>query len=353
MQKNYMTYRVAALLSLGISVALYLFFILNLYFRDLVASASGGGTIPTRLLIAMSLFNLGTIFLLLFLLFILNFRILKSDLPQKRKTTGVILGSILFTVIYSIIASSIQMELIPPRPGPMPPPLKWIGVIRDMFLAVIVVFISLILYLTQKRQQVELKNEALEAENIRTRYEALKSQVNPHFLFNTLSTLDSMVESDPVRSREYIQKFSSIFRYTLKSKDVVTLREELDFVRDYSDLMQIRHGTNLEIRQDTDEGFENYLVVPMAIQGLVENAIKHNVLSGEQPLVITIRTDAAGLLAVSNPYQPREYPEKGEGVGLANLAERYRLKWHEEISIENSGGVFRVSVPLIPPSPLE
>lgn len=344
-------------LSLAISIALFLFFLLNFYFRELLIPSEEADPVSASVLVLIVLLGWGTIFVLLFLLFLLNFRILRGGLPERKKLWAVILCSILFTVVYSIAVSGAistvvhNMELVPPRPDPdhAPPPAHWVGVIRDLFLTLIVVFISQILYLNQKRLQVELRNEALEAENMRTRYEALKNQVNPHFLFNTLSTLDAMVGTEPARAREYIQKMSSVFRYTLKNKDVVTLGEEMEFVRDYSDLMQIRHGDNLKIVFDTAERYNGYLMVPMAVQGLVENAIKHNAFSDSSPLTVTIKTDGDGMLTVANRYQPREYPEPGEGVGLANLAERYRLKWHREISIGNADGAFVVSLPLIPP----
>lgn len=129
---------------------------------------------------------------------------------------------------------------------------------------------------------------------------------------------------------------------------MVTLREELGFVRDYADLMQIRHGESLKIIISTDGCYDDYLIVPLAIEILVENAIKHNATSQLSPLIISIKTDDNGLLTVSNNYQPREYPEDGEGVGLANLAERYRLKWQKDISIENHNDCFQVTFPLIP-----
>ena len=350
MQKNYMTYAVAAKMSLGISAALFLFFILNFYLRKVWTSPEPMDIPPTGELLLMVLLGWGTIFVLLFMLFVINFMILRSGLSPKKKILAIVVGSFLFTVIYSAGISYLQFTLYPPHPDhDMPPPARWLGMIRDLFLAVLVAFISQILYLTQKRQQVELRNEALEAENVRTRYETLKNQVNPHFLFNTLSTLDSMVEIDPPRAREYIQRLSSVFRYTLKSRDVVPLSEELEFVRDYSELMQIRHGNNLSIEFDTDKYYDDYMVVPTAVQGLVENAIKHNAFSDSEPLTITIETDNEGMLTVRNNFQPREYPEQGEGVGLGSLAERYRLKWQKEILIGNTDGIFRVTLPLVPP----
>ncbi len=353
MRQNYMTYGMAAKLSGGITVGLFVFFLLlNLYFRGGEQSVSEQWFVPM-------LYGPATQFGLLFALFSVNFRILaREDIRSRRKIAAAIAFSILFAVAYSVAVSLLQERIFPPhipeppqRRGPGQIPFIMVGIVKDVFFAAFVLFISQILYLTQKRRQVERRNDQLEAENLRTRYEALKNHVNPHFLFNTLSTLDAMVGADPVRAREYIQKFSSVFRYTLKNNDTVSLVDELAFVRNYAEMMQIRHGESLRVEFAVDRGWNDYLLVPMAVQGLVENAIKHNSFSDATPLTITIATTGDGHLTVSNPCRPREYPEPGEGMGLANLAERYRLKWRRDIAVTRDDGVFRVSIPLIFPQP--
>lgn len=354
MRTNYMTYGMAAKLALGTTVALFIFFfLLSSYFRNLL-NTPDGAVLPTQKLIPMILFGPISQFLLLFGLFSINFRILSGKLAQKRKIVFTIAASILFAITYSTVASILRGVLFHagmPKPEHVPVPFFVSGMVKDLFLVIFVISISQILYLTQKHRQVERRNDQLEAENLRTRYEALKNQVNPHFLFNTLSTLDAMIAIDPVRSRNYIQKFSSVFRYTLKNNDTVTLGNELDFVRNYADLMQIRHGDSLQIKFAIDQKYNNCLVVPMAVQSLVENAIKHNSFSASEPLVVTIETTPGPELTVSNQYRPREYPEAGEGVGLANLAGRYSLIWRREITVDNEDGIFRVSLPLIQPQP--
>lgn len=242
----------------------------------------------------------------------------------------------------------LHFKLFTPPPELIHKPL-WGGIFRDFFLTVIVIFTSQIIYLSQKKQQMALQYETLKAENMRTRYEALKHQVDPHFLFNTFSTLDSLVGNAPRKARDYIQKISSVFRYTLQNHDVATLEEELRFTRDYASLMQIRYGDNLKIHFNTDERFHDYLIVPLGIQTLVENAIKHNIISKQLPLVITIETTEDNMLLVSNYYQPKNIPEPGEGIGLTNLAERYQLKWQKDISINSLDRAFCVYLPLIEP----
>jgi hypothetical protein len=342
----------AARLSLGITVAMFVFFfLLNLYFRGMLDIPEEEEGLSAKRMIVMLLFVPATQFGLLFGLFSINFRILGGGLSPKKKIAAIIAACALFAVSYSTAVSLLHGVMFPPDPAkPDPGPFMLVGIARDLFMAIFVIFISQTLYLTQTRRQVERRNDMLEAENLRTRYQALKSQVNPHFLFNTLSTLDAMVAVDPVRSREYIQKFSSVFRYTLKNNDEVTLGDELGFVRNYADLMQIRHGDSLRVDISVDRMFDAYSLVPMAVQSLVENAIKHNSFSDSEPLVVTIEAAPGPELTVSNPCRPKEYPESGEGVGLANLAERYRLKWRREITVSNTDGTFKVSLPLIPPS---
>ena len=111
--------------------------------------------------------------------------------------------------------------------------------------------------------------------------------------------------------------------------------------------MQIRYGDNLKFDFQVDQKYDSCLVLPLSVQGLVENAIKHNVISGKQPLQVSITSDASGVLKVSNPIQPKIMEEAGNGIGLANLSERYRLKWNAEVGIVNDGENFEVTLPLI------
>lgn len=346
MQKNYLTYKTAALISLGICLILHLFFILHLQFR--------GGEIlehrpPVNSSLAKMVYGFTANFLLLFALYSFNFRMLQSKLRPAWRITGIILGSVCGGMVLSGALLHLQFFIFGfPENFVFRPVFR--GLSRDLFLSVIAIFTSQILWLSQRRQQIALRYEALEAENMRTRYESLKNQVDPHFFFNTLSTLDSLVGSDPGRAREYIQQFSSVFRYTLQNKEVITLHEELDFTRNYCSLMQLRYGDNLAIHIETEACFDHYLVVPLGIQTLVENAIKHNIVSQKHPLAIRIDCSDAGWLSVSNNYQPKSEPEPGAGVGLSNLAERYRLKWQQEIVIRQTDRQFCVSLPLIDPA---
>lgn len=224
-------------------------------------------------------------------------------------------------------------------------------ILMNMSLALTAISVSYIIYLSEKRQHLALQYESLKVENMQIRYQALKNQVDPHFLFNTMSILDSLVDEDKQRTHEYIQRFSSVYRYILQTRETVTLDEELRFVDDYFGLLQVRYGEYLKLKTEINFALKNYSVVPLCLQILIENAVKHNIISRQYPLCITIETTHDRELMVSNNYQPKPMPSAGTGIGLANLSERYILKWQKAITIEQTKDIFRVTLPLVFESP--
>ena len=219
--------------------------------------------------------------------------------------------------------------------------------LRDFIVACLVTTCCYIIYLVRRQQQVIVENEQLHAESIRNQYEALKNQLNPHMLFNSLNTLRSLVREDQERAQEYIQELSRVLRYTLQGNESqsVTLQEEMDYVSAYIFLLKMRYEDNLVFDIDVDRSYENYYLPPMAIQVLIENAVKHNEISSRHPLSIRIATGQKGEIIVSNPIQPKMTASSGTGIGLANLAKRYQLLFKQEISISDSKD-FTVRIPL-------
>ena len=196
------------------------------------------------------------------------------------------------------------------------------------------------------QKTIAVENEALRSENILTRFEALKSQLDPHFLFNSLNTLQSLITLDTEKAENYRQQLSSVLRYTLQNKEVLSLDDELKCVHAYCEMMQIRYGENLKFEFKIDEKYNNYSVLPLSLQSLIENSVKHNVISSKQPLVVTVATGDDSV-SVSNPIQAKTTPEESNGIGLVNLSERYRLKWNKTIEITDDGSTFCVKLPLI------
>jgi LytS/YehU family sensor histidine kinase len=213
-------------------------------------------------------------------------------------------------------------------------------------IALIVIISSQLIYITQKQQKTSLENESLHAGYMRSRYEALKNQVDPHFLFNSLNTLNSLIKIDADKAQEYVQQLSYVFRYTLQNAEIISLSEELKFTKAYCHLMKIRYGANLNFEYDIDEKLYDYLIIPLSLQTLVENAIKHNVASNKQPLKVKIEGEGESI-KVSNPIQLKKEVESGERIGLANLAERYKLMWKTEIITVKTANMFEVIVPLM------
>ncbi|MDR2978893.1 MAG: histidine kinase [Bacteroidales bacterium] len=346
--RNYLTTKTAFWLSISITAALQIFFLISFNFREQMLEILPSGMPLMEHKINYVRFAISTLFnfILLFSLYLLNFRLLKSDMEENKKMTLVMTLSLLVVVVFSLIFMQIQVNLFNPSCCDFKKPIKG-HFLQDLFLMLVVVFTSQIFYLSQKKQQIALKYEALQAENMKVRYEALKSQIDPHFFFNTLSSLYFLIETDGQKAQDYIHKFSSVFRYTLQNKEVVTLSEEVDFTKDYASLIQIRYGEQLRIVFEIDEKYGAYEIVPLSIQTLVENAIKHNIISNKQPLTVTVRSNPDDTVTVSNNLQTKETAESGAGIGLSNLNERYGLKWQKGIDIQNNGITFSVTVPLM------
>lgn len=175
-------------------------------------------------------------------------------------------------------------------------------------------------------KQSLVQNEQLEKENLRSQLESLRTQVNPHFLFNSLSVLSSLIYSDQGKAEQFVDEFAKVYRYVLdiREKTVVTVREELNFIHSYLFLQQIRFGDNLLVEIKIDEEKLDDFVPPLSLQLLLENAIKHNRVSRESPLHVALYNEG-GKLVVRNNLQPRDERVDSTGLGLKNLKERYRL----------------------------
>ena len=220
--------------------------------------------------------------------------------------------------------------------------------LRDFIMACLVTSSCCIIYLVRRQQLVLIENEQLHAENIRNQYEVLKNQLNPHMLFNSLNTLRSLVRENQDKAQDYIQELSRVLRYTLQSNESqsVSLREEMEFASAYIFLLKMRFENNLQFDIQIGKSFEDYRLPPMAVQVLIENAVKHNEISDRKPLTIHISTDSEGYLSVSNDIQPKWTATPGTGIGLANLAKRYRLLFKQDIQITEDKE-FTVCIPLI------
>ncbi len=194
------------------------------------------------------------------------------------------------------------------------------------------------------------QRDALAREKIIVQFQTLRSQVNPHFLFNSFSTLISIIDEDKQVAIEYVEKLSQFFRDILeyREKDLIPLSEELKLIDTYIYLQKKRYCENLQLHIGVSEASLSSLIPPMVLQMLVENAIKHNVVSVEKPLSVKIYTDKKHIF-IANNLQPKKVNEPSTGIGLANIRNRYNLLGFGEITIDASGGSFIVKLPIISP----
>ncbi len=199
-----------------------------------------------------------------------------------------------------------------------------------------------------RSQKSQLKSEQLEKENALIKFETLKSQLNPHFLFNSLNALSSLIKKDSIKAQNFVDEFSSVYRYTLDviEKPVVELSEELEFAKSYLYLQNIRFENAVCIDINVDASRLNYFVPPLAVQTLLENIFKHNKISSESPLKIKLYNDDDALLIVNN-LQPKIKAGDSKGVGLNNLKKRYELLGFNEAQFSITNNEYVAKIPLI------
>lgn len=189
--------------------------------------------------------------------------------------------------------------------------------------------------------------QKLREEKLIFQYETLKSQVNPHFLFNSLNTLSSLVRKNTDLSEKFIQRLSMVYRYVLENqeKDLVTVETELDFVNDFFYLQKIRDNEKIRIQTDMN-GSGKARIIPVSLQMLVENALKHNKASRNEPLEITIHFEGLDKIVVRNNLQIKEQLNTSSGIGLKNLDERCKLILGRPIEVMKTPDEFIVKLPI-------
>ncbi|OFX89209.1 MAG: hypothetical protein A2W99_01550 [Bacteroidetes bacterium GWF2_33_16] len=208
-------------------------------------------------------------------------------------------------------------------------------------------------FFNQWRDELVL-SQILQKEKVESQLEALRNQANPHFLFNSLNVLSSLVHSDPDKAEEFINQFASVYRYVLniQDKNVVTLREELEFLKSYLFLQKIRFVEGLNYKIDIEENLKDSYIVPFSLQMLVENAIKHNSIEKEKPLNIHVFIKEYKVF-VKNNIQLREDEVNSNGVGLSNLRQRYFHLAGIMPEISQTDYEFVVNIPLLKPEKKE
>jgi len=317
----------------------------------LISTYFSGGFAPNELqpVYAIVSFVISTIFTVTFWLgnySIFNF--CRNWLPAYQQTLKRILAQIVLCTIYSAMTSALLTYLIN-LSIPESEENYWHNFLYGYAMTLLISTIYEAAYFFGKRKETIIESEKLQKENLRTQYEMLKTQVNPHFLFNILNVLASLVHMDAYKAEAFVKEFSQTYRYLLdvKDKTLVSLREELSFMKSYLFLQQIRFEEGLDCVIDIDEAFLDDLLPPVDLQMLIENAIKHNIISKSKPLIIDIYEEDS-YIVIKNNLQKRTHVES-TGIGLENLEEKYKLLADFNPAFAEKENYFIAKLPLIKP----
>ncbi len=223
-----------------------------------------------------------------------------------------------------------------------------IAVVASVTLIFVSVDLSFFLLTNWRNSLVEI--ERFKKENIETQFEMLKNQVNPHFLFNSLNTLSSLVYSNPEYAANFIRQLSQVYRYVLenKNKEVIALKDEIEVLQAYIELLELRFSNNLEFKLHIEEELMTSQIAPLTLQMLIENAIKHNIISRKRPLTITINSTADHRIQVSNNLQKKTSVGYSSEIGLQNIRSRYAYISNREVEVIETETEFTVIIPVKP-----
>jgi len=200
----------------------------------------------------------------------------------------------------------------------------------------------------KKSTRKEVVEQKLIAKSANAQFESLKNQLDPHFLFNSLNVLSSLIDENPAQAQTFTSSMSKIYRYVLEQKDkeLVTVEEEIEFAKIYCGLLKTRFEDSVSFDFKVEESQYGFFVVPLSLQLLLENCIKHNYATPSNPLHIKIYSEN-GCLLIENNFQPREQMKESAGIGLSNIVQRYSLLTSENVFIEKSDDFFRVKIPIL------
>lgn len=221
--------------------------------------------------------------------------------------------------------------------------------IKITYVATTIVYVSYeCAFFYKNWKKTVLYSEQLQKENAIARYESLKNQINPHFLFNSLNTLTAIIHQDADKAVDFVQKLSNSYRYllTMREKELVDLPTELSFVNAYIFLIKSRYGENIRIDLHIPKDCHNLLLPPVSLQMLIENCIKHNVISKDKPLIIHVFIEQ-DFIVVDNNLQAKQVYESSTQLGLENIRRRYSLLTEKSVEVIKTDTKFVVKLPLL------
>ena len=217
-----------------------------------------------------------------------------------------------------------------------------------LWIILTIVIVFHFIYFYNKYQQNKIKEQKVIAGTASAKFDALKNQLDPHFLFNSLNVLTSLIEENPDNAQRFTTSLSKVYRYVLeqKSKELVTVDEELQFAKTYMSLLKMRFEDSIVFSMSEKASNPESKVVPLSLQLLLENAVKHNIVTANSPLHIKIYEDK-GNLVVENNLQSKQIVKKSSGVGLSNIMQRYDLLTSKKVYINKEANRFAVAIPML------
>jgi len=227
--------------------------------------------------------------------------------------------------------------------------------LRAMVLGLAIMVSNLLYFSVKQKKDIERKVSELEKEVMTSKYKSLKSQISPHFLFNSLNTLTSLMYEDRDLASDFVTRLASSYRYILdnKEEDVVSLDKELNFLDSFIFMMNVRHSDAIHIQTKIGVDPSAFSIPTLSLQMLVENAMKHNYFSKEKPMQINVYTVGKIALVVDNTLRKRELEEKSPHSGIKTIQQRYAFYTNQEVAIDCENDYFRVTMPLLGRSALE
>lgn len=276
----------------------------------------------------------------------------RNQYPEIRQSgmriTGQLIGCILVTIVVRYLNIWLYDQTL--FWGYLFPPEGYLyNIFVGLLYVVIVAGIYEGVYYFQKWKQLVSETEALKSENLQTQLDSLKAQINPHFLFNNLGSLASLIMEDQMKAVTFVNELSSVYRYLLQTNEsnLTTLSKELEFLQHYFHLLKTRFGDGIEMTINVDSRYLSYMLPPLTLQLLVENAVKHNAILPNKPLSIQIYLDEAEKLVVANNLQKKNSLVSSGKLGLQNIATKYRLLHAQNVVIKQTDEAFQVVIPLI------
>ena len=278
----------------------------------------------------------------------LDIRLSWEKVPQKRLWFGAI-GSFVLTVLtFGLLRYLIRFYYTGLGIGEFFETETFDSYIVALVITVIATLFIHAFYFYRALQKKEVKKQKIIAGTASARFDALKNQLDPHFLFNSLNVLTSLIDEDPRQAQKFTTSLSKVYRYVLeqKNKDLVTVNEELDFARTYVSLLKMRFEDSIVFDIPEKASNPEAKIVPLSLQLLLENAVKHNVVTSSRPLHIKV-SENNGELLVSNNLQEKQVVKKSSGVGLQNIRQRYAILTDKDMVINKTHSDFSVSLPML------